>query len=292
MRVLRAIAIGTTATGLLLTTAACGSETKEQRSQEAIEEALETAAAMSGEADSAAFRATMTLKAEGDEVGIHYTGSAGWEPLRMDVSTDMSELLEAQGQSGGPSGLDMRFIDGVLYMGGSILEPDLDGMKWVRLDTEGTDAELDPELAMLHGQLDQLNDVAQNPAEQIAVLLGAKEIEWRGGETMDGVRTDRYDGELTVDEALEADPAMAKMAPAEVEEMRDELESAGAERFVYTVWIDENDLPIRIDWSIEMAQLDMHYSTRYEDYGVEVEVAVPPAGETVDATEVDGSLFA
>ena len=315
MRSIRKATFAVAAAGLLAFTAACGGSSdggsseaggaagSETRSQSAVLTALQASQDRSQEASSASFRTEMTTTMaleEGAEplvLPMQMHGALSWDPLAMDVTVDMSGYLAAFAEMMGqpadelPSGeFSLRYVDNVMYMGGSMIESELAGGKsWIRLDLE--------ELAQGPGgtgildQLTQAEDMAQSPAEQLGLLLGAPNVEWRGSEQLDGRLTHVYEGELTLDELLAADPSTAGMTPEELAELHEGYAELGADTLVLKAWVDEQDLPVRIDMTLDLPEGSMHYSTTYSDFGTGIGVTHPADSELADFGELASNPF-
>ncbi|SFB82165.1 hypothetical protein [Streptomyces aidingensis] len=314
----RTTALGVVTAGLLVATAACSDSSGEApgaraeegsaRSQSTVVEALQATAKKSQEARTATFESVTTMDVMGmDGIEMSVSGTIGWQPLAMDASADMNGFMqalldmfgelaaedpEASGELDRLAAVDatmnMRLVDNVMYMSGPMMEPALGGKTWVKVDlAEAAAAEGDPALGQM---LDQLNSASYSPATQVALMLESPEVEWKGEESLDGVTVNRYEGTLTAEELLAMDPSTEFLSEEELDLMRSELATSGSEEYLLSVWVDENDYPVRIDMTVEMPEGSMVQSTRYGDYGEAPAVEHPPAGEVVDSAELEDGI--
>ncbi|MDB1087504.1 hypothetical protein PJ985_07985 [Streptomyces sp. ACA25] len=301
MRLARTVTLSAGTAALLIVTTACGtSDAKpaaadkadggaaEERSQSSVAEALLASATKSKEATSVSFETTMTVSEDAESFSFTMAGGLSWDPVAMDVTLDMGDMMALMGESG-PSELHVRWVDDVMYMGGSVFEEPLDGKQWAKFDLAVAAEEMnDAELDQLMSRVDEMS---QSPAEQLAMMLESPDVEWKGEEELDGVATNRYRGVLATDE-LDED-SFELLTPEErreAEELIDGLTEAGVEEIEVDVWVDERDYPVRIDMAMSAAgQAEILYSTRYSDYGSSLTVEHPPAAEVVDVGELDGA---
>ncbi|MBB0243486.1 hypothetical protein [Streptomyces alkaliphilus] len=312
MRIVRKAALCAVTVGLVAVTAACGgdddndvperadnaategtegsdegSDDSASGSRSAIFDALQASAQQASEAETVAFETTMTMSDGAEEFVLGLVGVMGWDPVAMDVTMDMGELGALMGQENAT--MNMRWLDNILYMGGPMFEAELDGASWVKMDLEAAAAEgNDAELEQMLAQLDQAERMAQSPAEQMGLLLQTPSLEHQGTEEIEGVTADLYTGTLTMDELLEADPSTGVLTEEELEEMRAELAAAGTETVDLSIWVDENDFPVRIDMEMIAEGMNVLNSTVYKDYGVALDFDHPAEADVVDFGRMTG----
>ncbi len=317
MRSMRKAVLAAVTAGVLVSTAACGSDSSSEADAkgengksdssgtDGIFSALRTSQEKSHEASTVSFTSTMSMsvadESTGEEFGFSYAveGTTGWDPLVMDLTMDMTEYMEAfQELLGGEAEetpemvFDLRFVDNVMYMGGPLLaaEPEMDGKSWVKIDIDEMAAATgESEIA---SQLRQAENMAQSPAEQIELLLESPDVTHQGTEEFEGQQTEVYAGELTLDELLAADSSSEYMSEESLDELRGQMEALEADAFNLTVWIGEDELPVRVDMDMEMAEGEVTYSTVYRDYGAALAVEAPDAADVLDIAEAeDGGLL-
>ncbi|NJQ05884.1 hypothetical protein [Streptomyces lonarensis] len=301
------------AAGVLVSTAACSSDDSSSDSDAkaaadtdeqgggseggGLAAALLASQEKSAEASTVAVTSTMSMDLpEGMAFSYELSGVTGWDPLAMDVTMDMTEFFEAMAEMmGDDSGevpeavMNLRFIDNVMYMGGTPFEEELDGASWVKIDLEDVDPN-DPTFAQTAEQLKSAENMAQSPASQVALLLESDDVEHVGSEDLDGRATEKYAGTLTAEELVAADASAAHMNEADIEDLLTTLEQMGADGFELTVWVDEDDLPARVDMRFAVEEGgEVSYSTVYEDYGIELNVEAPDEADVVDFADARGA---
>ncbi|RBM06906.1 hypothetical protein [Streptomyces sp. PT12] len=293
MRPTRKVALGFATAALLAGTAACGDseETTDGssgngggRSAGSPFEAVSAAAETTREVTSARFEATMSSPAQagGD---VEMSGAMSWDPeLAMDL-TMTGEALAADPSV--PQEVDVVWVDGVMYMHmGQEFAAEFDGRGWMAMDLMSLAEETgDPAVAdsMSFG-LDSAN---QDPAQQLGLLLEAPEIQLVGEETLDGVGTTRYQGTISVEDAIERDGGTeALLTDEERDQLVEAMNSQGIESYDLDVWVDENDYPVQIHQSFDTDAGPVEYEVRYSDYGTDVSAEAPPAETVVDFMEL------
>lgn len=172
---------------------------------------------------------------------------------------DGIEELTASLTVEGPQGEDEAiFVDGVSYAQSPLAEDE-----WIRED-----------LGDLGEQADALYDQI-HPGRQLATLQEAAIGLEATGETedIDGVEAHHY--VLTVDAEEFANAAGM------------ETGGGGAEELEYQLWIDDRDLPMRIEFS----QDGVEATSTFTQWGqADVDVEAPPEDSIVDADEVQQDM--
>lgn len=103
----------------------------------------------------------------------------------------MSMKMTTTGDQGGSGRLEIRFVDKVMYFGGSAVRPEkLNGKSWLRAApaTWGRDGVENQSYGVLPSQLQA------NPIAQSTLLTGSKDLRLIGTETVDGAKTTHYKG--------------------------------------------------------------------------------------------------
>ncbi|WZH53402.1 MAG: LppX_LprAFG lipoprotein [Nocardioides alkalitolerans] len=225
-------------------------------------DAVELASAMT-----AAYEDVTSARVSLDVAGLPGGGDVSAEGVvSYDADTDAgtgpaaSLTMDAMGQS-----IELRVVDGVVYLGGPLAAMLGGGSPWVGLDLSTVDLSglgLDPE--QLTGSFDP---------EQLAATFGsAADIERDGEETVDGETLERYTVTLDPSALAELVPGAAAALPTEPVEQTVLLDDADRLREL------EMDLPLPTG---ETAMVTL----RMSDYGADVTVEAPPAA---DVTLLDG----
>lgn len=171
---------------------------------------------------------------------------------------------------------ELRFVDGTVYMRVPDPRPglaaeDLPDAEWIVFADDDTD-----EMA---AQLDQLDFGAT-----LQALRDSVEVTEDGRETIVGVETTRYVGTTTLRSLLAAQGTPEEQFEAEA------AGEAGAdldEPMPLTVWIDDDGLVRRYDYTMVDGDFETTQSMTVLEYGLEVDITAPPAELTMDAEEFD-----
>lgn len=245
------------------------------------EAAVAEAATKSQEAGSSRVSVELRMIGLADEP-ITITGE-GIQDSEQQLARFTFDLSEIAGLTGG--GVDLSKIDLVmegftLYMRLPFLEGA--GLKpWVEIDLEA--------LAQEEGfDLPSLKQLSQTDPTQVLEYLRAAsdDTEEVGEEEVRGVATTRY--RMTID--------LAKVAQQAPEEARAAIEAllagTGLETVPAEVWIDADGLVRRMDLDYRGMELapgqkgEMELRMELYDYGVGVEVELPPSDEVMPFEEL------
>ncbi|MEU9587493.1 hypothetical protein [Streptomyces werraensis] len=256
------------------------------QTQNEAAEVLQAAFEKTSEAKSSKVRMTMTMPAGLEGGGtMEMSGVQGWDPAVLDVTMKGSALTA--GAPDGPQQTRMIMVDGAMYMDmGAEQAAQMDGKRWMKMDFKAVaDASGDPEVQkQMAGGLENMN---QDPAQQLALLLGSPNLKHVGPEKVDGVQTEHYKGTLTIEEMVDANKALEGMfSEAEREQLVANMKKTGLKGYDTEVWVDEDDYPAKMVVGMTTAQGTMKMTAHYSDYGAKAEVQAPPAGETFDFMEL------
>lgn len=260
--------------------------------QSASVQALTAAYKKTAAAKSAKVSMTMTLPASlkgGGETRV--AGVMGWHPLAMDVTVTESKPGAA---AGGAEKNHVIWADDAIYtdlrtgMGAQI-----DGYgdkKWAKIDLKAAAAEAGGKAAqqMAAG----LQDMQQDPSQQLAMLLNSRDIKDLGPAEVDGRKVRHYRGSLTVQEAIKGRKTVELLTPAEREKLVANMGKTGIKGYDYDVWVDGDQYPVKMDSQIKTPQGTMRVTSTYSDYGTTASVKAPPAGETADLIQMLKDLAA
>ncbi|MEU0070610.1 hypothetical protein ABZ027_13880 [Streptomyces sp. NPDC006332] len=159
--------------------------------------------------------------------------SMNTEPLTMGME------MTAAAQDGGGQ-LEVRFVDEVMYVGGSAVDSEkLDGKGWFRADPAGWG----------RGAVDNQSygvlprEIEGSPVVQSTLLTGAKDLRMIGTETVDGTRTRHYKGTVTTRGLLAARKgAVDESARERLVESLDQFVGLGvSDALTMDLWIDGDD---------------------------------------------------
>ncbi|MEV4330368.1 hypothetical protein AB0K02_07460 [Streptomyces sp. NPDC049597] len=234
-------------------------------------------------AKSAKVRTTMSMPA-GIEGGgdVEVSGVMGWDPTVMDLTVTGGMLADA----GAPERMRMVWLDDVMYMDvGAKAAAEMDGKRWMKMDLAAM-AEASGDKALQKQMTGGLENMNQDPAEQLAILLESPNLKHVGAEKTDGVETQHYKGSLTVAEVMDSNKSLDVLGDEERKDLLDTIEKSGVEGYDIEVWVNEDGYPARMDIAMENPQGTVEVVTRYSDYGAKASVEAPPADRTVDLMEM------
>lgn len=184
---------------------------------------------------------------------IRYTGGATAEQMRaLGVTSMQARYL--------PDAYYARLGDAFARRAG--------GRHWIRYAYDDLDA-LDG--AAGAGFAEQVRNTT--PGQSVKLLLESDDVRRAGTDTVAGRRTTHYTGTVEVADVSDA-------------ELRGQLTRAGVTGGTVDVWVDGRDLLVK---KVEKGRTTSGGYTQtayYSDYGTQVAVAAPPAGDTADFTEL------
>ncbi|WP_420035110.1 hypothetical protein ACN2WE_24280 [Streptomyces sp. cg28] len=250
----------------------------ESGGHQAASQALTAAYKKTAEARSA--KVTMVMKTPSSLGGgtMKLSGTMGWNPTVMDMTMKGSGV--GAGGMDMPSTVRMIMQDDVMYVdGGAAAARKTDGKRWMKLD-----------LAGLGAQAGGLSSMEQDPARQIAVLLDSPNLKHLGAATVDGERTEHYKGTLTVEEMMKSNDSLKVLGADERSSLLKNVKKAGIKDYDTELWVNKDDLPVRMDVTMGSSQGPVEISETFSDYGAAVKVDTPPAGETFDLMKSVGKL--
>ncbi|MDT0382040.1 hypothetical protein RM572_25070 [Streptomyces sp. DSM 42041] len=229
------------------------------------------------EAKSAKVSMEMTLPGQAGGT-MEMNGVMGWDPYAMDMTMTGGELAGA----GGAGGSRVIWLDDAMYMDmGEAAAADMEGKRWMKIDL-GAVAESAEDPEMAEAMTSGLDNLGQSPAQQMGMLLDSPNVKFAGEEKIDGVATRHYTGSLTIEEALKANKSLEVLEEKEREQLLDQLEASGIEEYRIEAWVNEEDLPVRIDVGMETPEGTVDMTQKMSDFGADVSVDAPPASETID----------
>ncbi|MEV1008305.1 hypothetical protein [Streptomyces sp. NPDC049881] len=288
----RAAALGGAAALLLAGTAACGGSGDDGGAEDRTEgasragtdpevlAAVRAAADSAGRTTSAAFEASLTGAGTQDG-GVTADGVMSWGD---DPAIDATVEGDALGLgAASPAETRVLWLDDTLWASlDETFAAEFEGRDWLRLDL----AELAGGSGGLAGAVaSALDTAAQDPAEQLALLLRSESIEAVGTEEVNGAEAEHYSGTVSVDEAL-ASGGEGELTEEQRQQLSDAVEQQGIESWTVDVWVGEDDFPVRLRQEYTTTRGEVTYQVDYDDLGTEVEVTEPPADRAVEFAEV------
>ncbi|MEU7158472.1 hypothetical protein [Streptomyces chrestomyceticus] len=205
------------------------------------------------------------------------TGTMAWNPTALDMTmSDASKVKPEDGEA-----KRMILVDGVAYMDMG----DFGGKKWGKFDLKAAAKEAG-DSEMTKAVTAGLDDTKQDPAQQLAMLLGSPSIKHLGSGQVDGVRAEHYKGSLTVEEGLKGAKVVDALKPEDREKLLANVKKSGIKGYDYDVWVNSDDLPVRMSVDVKTPMGTISTSTSYSDYKTTAAIKAPPAGETTDLLQL------
>lgn len=224
----------------------------------------------------------MSLKNGGE---TRVAGVMGWHPLAMDVTVSESKPGAAAGDA---EKNHVIWADDAIYTdlrtGKGTPADGYGDKKWAKIDLKAAAADAGGKAAqqMTAG----LQDMQQDPSQQLAMLLNSRDIKDLGPAEVDGRKVRHYRGSLTVQEAVKGRKTVELLTPAEREKLVANMEKTGIKGYDYDVWVDGDQYPVKMDSQIKTPQGTMRVTSTYSDYGTTASVKAPAAGETADLLQI------
>lgn len=269
--------------------AAGASSEKHQAGQtrDEMTKVIQAAYRKTADARSAKIKMTMDMKnpASPEESGTtEMTGVQSWNPGAMDITMAGSALAGAG--PGAPKESRMILLDQVMYVDmGAKQAAEMDGKRWMKLDLKAAaEAAGDPALQnQMAGGLENMN---QDPSQQLALLLESPNLKHIGSEKINGADAEHYKGNLTFEQMLDANKQSELLAPKDREQLVAAMKKMGMKGYDTEVWVNKDGYPSRMVVDVKMAKGSMHIRTDYTDYGAKAAVQAPPAKDTFDLFEM------
>lgn len=255
------------------------------QTQNEMTEVLQAAFKKTSEAKSSKVRMTMTMPAGAEGGGtMEFSGVQGWDPAVMDVTVKGSALTAGDPEA--PEQVRMIMLDQAMYMDmGAEQAAEMDGKRWMKMDFGAiAEASGDPEIQkQMTGGMENMN---QDPAQQLALLLESKSLKHVGPEKVDGVQTQHYKGTLTLEEMLDSNKSFDTLPEKEREEIVANMKKAGLKGYDTEIWVNEDNYPAKMVVGMKMAEGTINMTAHFSDYGAAADVEAPPAKDTFDFMEM------
>ncbi|WP_055599929.1 hypothetical protein [Streptomyces aureus] len=264
---------------------AAGADKAQTQSLGDITKVIRTAYEKTSAAKSAKIRMTMDLPAGLEGGGtMEMTGVQGWDPAVMDITVKGSMLGAAN--AGGPDTMRMIMLGNVMYMDmGAEQAAQMDGKRWMKLDVRAA-AEASGDKALSKSMTGGLENMNQDPAKQLALLLDSPNLKHLGAEKVDGVEAQRYKGTLTLEQMVAANKSLEVLSEKDRADLVESVKKAGITAYDTEVWVREDGYPARMDIGTKTAQGTVTMGMHFSDYGAKATVQAPPAKDTVDLFEM------
>ncbi|MFG2645653.1 hypothetical protein ACGFYP_32325 [Streptomyces sp. NPDC048370] len=251
----------------------------------AVTKVIQAAYEKTSAAKSAKVKMTMTMPAGLEGGGtMEMTGVQGWDPAVMDITMKGSSFALADPE--GPSEIRMIMLDGVMYMdGGAKAAAEMDGKRWMKLDFQAA-AEMSGDKDFQKSMTGGLENMNQDPAKQIALMLDSPNLKHVGPEKVDGVEAQHYKGSLTLEQMVATNKSLDVLPEKDRKELIANIKKSGITGYDTELWVNGDGYPVKMDIGMKTPQGAVKIVAHYSDYGAKAAVQAPPAKDTVDLFEM------
>ncbi|MER5279250.1 hypothetical protein ABT025_26395 [Streptomyces sp. NPDC002809] len=232
-----------------------------------------------GAAHSAKVEGTTVM---GTAMSMKQSGALDWSDGvtgNMEITYTGGAMADTMKKAGGTGTMQARYFkDGYAADMGAALAQQTGGKRWISYSYD--------DLAELGGASGAaMKDQMQNttPDQGVKSLLASGDVKEVGKEQVRGVATTHYSG--TVDVA-ELTAKTSKLDAAQLTALKKQLNDAGITTEKVDIWVDGNDLLVKKTERGQMKTGELNSTVFYSDYGTEVTVEQPPAGETIGFKEL------
>jgi hypothetical protein len=226
----------------------------------------------------AKFQASMTLGTVGQ------MDMAGVEQFSPTAAVDATANL-AGTQLASTVGTSMEFIEenGVEYVkfSGSALARQLAARPWIKIDLNQLSTGPNASALGATAKLNQGTDAQQ----QIKLLLTSGNLKKVGSETVDGIATTHYSGDVDPAKLLQAEGA-GKLTAADIQELQSVLQASGIVSEHIDLWLDRSGLPAEMKMTANSASGPIAADVHFSAWGAPVTINVPPADQVTDVSKL------
>ncbi|NEC12207.1 hypothetical protein G3I34_07870 [Streptomyces sp. SID8014] len=296
----RRVAVPAAAVAMVLGLAACeggDSESKgEGKAADSVPKAMSRADAgkalnaaykNTSEAKSAKVKMTMSMP-EGTPGGgdMEMSGVMGWDPTVLDMTMSGSALQESDPTA--PTSSRVIMDGDVMYVDmGAEAAKETDGRRWMKMDLGDLAEQMEKSGEAGGGEMAKamtggLENMNQDPAQQIALLMESPNLKHVGPAKVGGEETQHYKGTLSLKEMLDANTAFDTLPEKDRKELVEAMETSGLEGYQTQLWVNDDDLPVKMDVTMETPEGDVRIVQTFSDYGAAAKVEAPAEKDTLD----------
>lgn len=262
-----ALVVAAVLTGVAACTSS-GGPPEERRAAPATLAALRAAERATERAASAHVRSTTAI---GSQLALEADGALGWADGLTGTLTitytggTTAESLRALGITS----MEARYLPDAYYarMGDSFARK-AGGKHWIKYGYADLEA-----LGGGANFADQMRNTT--PDQSVRLLLDTDDVRKVGEEKIGGRITTHYSGTVEVAEVADA-------------RLRKQLQQAGVSSETVDIWVDDRGLLVKKAEKGRTTAGELTQTAHYGDYGTDVSVAVPPASDTADFSELLG----
>ncbi|MGX1840059.1 hypothetical protein [Streptomyces diastaticus] len=239
------------------------------------------------EAKSAKVKMTMSMP-EGTPGGgdMEMSGVMGWDPTVLDMTMSGSALQESDPTA--PTSSRVIMDGDVMYVDmGAEAAKETDGRRWMKMDLGDLAEQMEKSGEAGGGEMAKamtggLENMNQDPAQQIALLMESPNLKHVGPAKVGGEETQHYKGTLSLKEMLDANTAFDTLPEKDRKELVEAMETSGLEGYQTQLWVNDDDLPVKMDVTMETPEGDVRIVQTFSDYGAAAKVEAPAEKDTLD----------
>ena len=252
--------------------AACGPQAS------SAQELVASSAAATQDAGSANMAMEMRMAGGPQEMTITATGAFDFDSGRGAMTMNLGDM----GAQMGLGEVEMRTDGTIMYMKmPAQMNPPT---PWVKMDLETAAG------AQGLGGVSQFNN--NDPRQTLEMLRGVADVEEVGAEDVRGTATTHYTATVDLNKALEEASGESKKA------LQQQLDMLGTSEMPMDVWIDDEGLLRRQEVTMDLSNVDtggapaqqaptsMFMRMELFDFGTQVDVEPPPAGQVTDMADL------
>ncbi|GLW70544.1 putative lipoprotein [Kitasatospora phosalacinea] len=235
-----------------------------------------------GEKTSAAKSAKVEATTEMGASKTVMKGAISWENgLQGEVSGNVGgAMAESISQAGGDGSITARYLSDAMYINmGEGMAGQLGGAHWIKYGYA--------DLAKLMGAAgDSLKNQLQNadPISSVRALIASGKVEKTGTETVGGVKSTKYEGDLAAADLAQA--ASKGLTQDQTDALQKQFTASGITTEHIEVWISTDNLLVKKVEAFDSKVGKVVSTALYTDYGSSVTTSAPSASDTVDFAEI------
>ncbi|MEU9481281.1 hypothetical protein [Streptomyces sp. NPDC048191] len=240
--------------------------------------ALRSAEQSTDKAESAKVRSTTSI---GDLMTMTGNGALTWgNGLKgtLTITYTGGQMAEAM-KKAGTSSMEARYLsDGYYAHMSDAFAKATGGKHWVRYSYDALAKFGGASGTALKNQLQ-----TSTPNQSVQMLLASGDVKKVGEETISGTRTTHYAGTVGVADLASKS---SNLSADQLSALKKQLNQAGITTDTIDIWVNGQNLLVKKSEKADTAKGPMTSTAYYSDYGVKVSAEAPPAGDTMDFTDL------
>ncbi|MET9531526.1 hypothetical protein ABZY02_13270 [Streptomyces sp. NPDC006649] len=218
----------------------------------------------------------------GPEMSTRVKGTVAWGSGvtgALDITYTGGTLAGALRQAGADRTIRARYRHDAYYADmGQGFAARTGGRRWIRYGYADLSRLMGASGAAMRAQMQKTA-----PDQGVKALLASGDVRRAGRDEIRGVPATHYSGTVDVAALTERDSALGA---AGLKAFKAELTAAGISTETVDIWVDRNDLLVKKTERGRLRTGTYSATVYYSGYGAAVRADEPPAGDTVDFTEL------